>query len=52
MHSTEMAAIAASEMGIKAMLNAATGMAMTVVDLVAQPAILTKIIDEFKKKCQ
>lgn len=51
-HSPEMAKAAASEMGIKEMLNAAAGMAMTVVDLLARPVILTKIKEEFRRKCQ
>ena len=51
-HSPEMAAAAVSEMGIKEMLNAAAGMAMTVVDLTAQPATLVKIKEEFIQKCQ
>jgi len=51
-HTPEMALAAASEMGLRGMLDAAAGMAMTVVDLIAQPAILAKIKEEFSRKYQ
>jgi len=51
-HSPEMASAAASEMGIRAMLGGAMGMAMTVVDLMATPETLIKIKEEFRRKCQ
>jgi len=49
-HSPEFAAAAASEAGIKGMLDAAKALAMTVVDLVANPEIVAKIKQEFGSK--
>jgi len=48
-HSPEFALAAASEAGIKGMLDAAKAVAMTVVDLVANPETLTKVKEEFKQ---
>ena len=47
-HSIEFAAAAASEMGIKSMLDAAKTMAMTAADLLANPELMTQIKAEFK----
>jgi amidohydrolase len=46
-HSPEFAKVAASEAGIKGMLDAAKALAMTVVDLIASPEIVTKVKEEF-----
>jgi amidohydrolase len=46
-HSPDFASAAASEGGIKGMLDAAKALAMTVVDLVANPEIATKVKQEF-----
>jgi amidohydrolase len=46
-HSPEFAEVAASEAGIKGMLDAAKALAMTVVDLIASPEIVTKVKEEF-----
>ncbi|GAI39463.1 unnamed protein product, partial [marine sediment metagenome] len=51
-HSPEMASAAASEMGIRGMLDGATAMAMTVVDLVAMPTTIMKMKEEFRQKCR
>ena len=48
-HSPEFALAAASEAGIKGMLDAAKALAMTVVDLVTNPGIVAKIKEEFKR---
>jgi metal-dependent amidase/aminoacylase/carboxypeptidase family protein len=48
-HSPQFASAAASETGIKGMLDAAKTMAMTVVDLVANPEIVTKAKEEFEQ---
>lgn len=48
-HSPQMAEATASILAIKAMLTAAAGMAMTVVDLLAQPEVLKKIQKEFRR---
>jgi amidohydrolase len=48
-HSPEFAEVAASEAGIKGMLDAAKAMAMTVVDLVASPENVTKVKEEFER---
>lgn len=48
-HSKEFAAAAASERGLKGLLDAAKAVAMTVVDLLADPAALTSIEKEFKR---
>ena len=48
-HSTQFALAAASEAGIKGMLDAAKALAMTVVDLIANPEIITKVEEEFKQ---
>ena len=47
-HSPEFTTAAASEVAIQGLLDAAKALAMTVVDLVASPEIVTKIRDEFK----
>ncbi|MFC2016865.1 M20 family metallopeptidase [Chloroflexota bacterium] len=46
-HSPQFAEAAASETGIKGMLDAAKALAMTVVDLVANPEIVIKVKEEF-----
>jgi amidohydrolase len=48
-HTTEFAAAAASEAAIKGMLDAAKALAMTAVDLLANPKILAKVKEEFKQ---
>jgi amidohydrolase len=47
-HSPEFALAAASESGSRGLLDAAKAMAMTVVDLVANPEVMTKVKEEFK----
>ena len=49
LHSVEFAKAAASEAGIKGMLDAAKALAMTVVDLVASPDTLTRVKEEFRQ---
>jgi amidohydrolase len=49
-HSPEFALAAASEEGIKGMLDSAKAMAMTVVDLVANPEIVSRVKQEFSKQ--
>jgi len=49
-HSPEFAQAAASEAGIKGMLDSAKAMAMTVVDLVANPETIARVKQEFKSK--
>jgi len=46
-HSPQFATAAASEIGIKGLIDAAKTLAMTVVDLVANPEIVTKVKEEF-----
>lgn len=48
-HSPEFALTAASEAGIKGMLDAAKALAMTVVDLTAGPETVTKVKEEFER---
>jgi len=48
-HSTEFAEAAASEDGIKGMLDAAKALAMTVVDLTARPETVAKVREEFEQ---
>jgi amidohydrolase len=48
-HSPEFAEAAASEAGIKGMLDAAKALAMTVVDLTASPETVAKVKEEFKQ---
>ena len=48
-HSPEFASAAASEAGIQGMLDAAKALAMTVVDLVADPEIVSRVKREFGK---
>ena len=48
-HSSQFALAAASETGIKGMLDAAKALAMTVVDLVANPEALSKVKEEFEQ---
>jgi amidohydrolase len=47
-HSPQFASAAASETGIQGMLDAAKAIAMTVVDLVANPEIVIKVEEEFE----
>ena len=49
-HSPQFALAAASEAGTQGLLDAAKALAMTVVDLVADPAIVGKIKEEFEQK--
>jgi amidohydrolase len=49
-HSPEFAAAAASEAGIKGMLDAAKALAMTVVDLVANPETVVRVKQEFRRQ--
>ncbi len=49
-HSLQFADAAASETGIRGLLDAAKAMAMTVTDLVANPETVTKMKDEFDGK--
>jgi len=49
-HSPEFALAAASEDGIKGMLDAAKAMAMTIVDLVASPETMAQVKREFGKQ--
>lgn len=48
-HSPEFAAAAASESGKLGMLDAARGMAMTAVDLLADPAIMKKVKEDYDR---
>ena len=48
-HSPEFASAAASEAGIQGMLDSAKALAMTVVDLIASPEIVTRVKREFGK---
>jgi amidohydrolase len=48
-HSPEFAAAAASSDGIKGMLDAAKAMAMTAVDMLADPGTLARVKDEFQR---
>jgi len=48
-HSPQFASAAASEAGIQGLLDAAKALAMTVVDLVANPEIVNKVKDEFEQ---
>ncbi len=49
-HSLQFASAAVSEAGIRGLLDAAKALAMTVVDLVANPEIVIKIKEEFHQK--
>ena len=49
-HSPQFASAAASEAGISGLIDAAKALAMTVVDLVANPEIATKVKEEFYQK--
>ena len=49
-HSPQFASAAASEAGIRGLLDAAKALAMTVVDLVANPEIAIKVKEEFEQK--
>ena len=49
-HSPEFASAAASEQGIKGMLDTAKALAMTIVDLMANPEIVARIKQEFGSK--
>jgi len=48
-HSPQFASAAASEAGIQGLLDAAKALAMTVVDLVANPEIVVKVKQEFEQ---
>jgi len=49
-HSPQFALAAASEAGTHGLLDAAKALAMTVVDLVANPEIVSKVKEEFSKQ--
>ena len=49
-HSTQFALAAASEAGIKGMLDAAKALAMTVVDLVASPETVASAKEKFAQR--
>ena len=49
-HSPQFASAAASEAGTQGLLDGAKALAMTVVDLVASPEIVTKIKEEFRQE--
>ena len=49
-HSPQFALAAASEAGIQGLLDAAKALAMTVVDLVANPGIVSKVKEEFQQQ--
>jgi amidohydrolase len=49
-HSPQFASAAASEAGTRGLLDSAKALAMTVVDLVASPEIVTKIKEEFRQE--
>jgi amidohydrolase len=49
-HSPQFASAAASEAGTQGLLDGAKALAMTVVDLVAEPEIVTKIKEEFRQE--
>jgi amidohydrolase len=49
-HSPQFASAAASEAGTQGLLDGAKALAMTVVDLVAEPEIMTKIKEEFRQE--
>jgi amidohydrolase len=49
-HSPQFASAAASEAGTQGLLDGAKALAMTVVDLVANPEIMTKIKEEFRQE--
>ena len=48
-HSPQFASAAASEAGIRGLLDAAKALSMTVVDLVANPEIVAKVKEEFRQ---
>ena len=48
-HSPQFASAAASEAGIKGMLDAARALAMTIVDLLANPETVVKVKEEFEQ---
>ncbi len=49
-HSPQLASAATSEAGIKGLLDAAKALAMTVVDLVANPEITSQVKEEFQQQ--
>jgi len=49
-HSPEFALAAASEAGIRGLLDAAKALALTVTDLIANPEIFAKVKEEFKQQ--
>ena len=48
-HSPQFASAAASEAGIRGLLDAAKALSMTVVDLVANPEVVAKVKEEFRQ---
>ncbi len=48
-HSTQFAEAAASEAGIRGLVDAAKALAMTAVDLVANPEVVSKVKEEFQQ---
>jgi len=49
-HSHQFAAAAASEAGIQGMVDSAKALAMTVVDLLANPEVAIKVKEEFQQQ--
>jgi hypothetical protein len=49
LHSPEFAAAAASEEGIRGLLDAAKAVAMTVVDLLSSPTTMQEVSEEFNQ---
>jgi metal-dependent amidase/aminoacylase/carboxypeptidase family protein len=48
-HTTQFAEVAASEEGLKGALDAAKAMAMTAIDLLADPEVLAAVKEEFRQ---
>ncbi|MFC2062936.1 M20 family metallopeptidase [Chloroflexota bacterium] len=49
-HTTQFAAAAASEAGVKGLLDAAKALAMTAVDLLASPELASRVEEEFRQR--
>ena len=50
LHTAQFASAAASEVGIQGLVDAAKALAMTVVDLAANPEIVSKVKEEFQHR--
>ena len=50
LHSPQFASAAASETGIRALIDTAKVLAMTIVDLVANPKMVIKVKEEFQQE--